>query len=336
MVSPSRVMTSEEAVSTLRIGADEILYRSPPMRSVMATVKLIAQSDVSVLLLGESGSGKEVIARAVHELSARSEGLFVPINCASLSGDILENELFGHERGAFTSADERKRGLFELADGGTVFLDEINEMGLHVQPKLLRVLERREFRRVGGTKKIKVDLRIIAASNVDLDAEVRMRRFREDLYYRLKVITLVMPPLRERREDIPDLARYFLRRLRKNGSRPADFSERALARLRNYAWPGNVRELKNVVESLVVMSSREVLDVEDLPANIRASATPSEIVIRVGMSMSDIEEEILRRYLEAYPTKKAAAKALGIGLRTLHAKVKQHRLNRSRCAGGTS
>jgi transcriptional regulator with GAF, ATPase, and Fis domain len=178
-VSGSRSVTSgEEGVSTLRVGADEILYRSASMRSVMATVNLIAQSDVSVLLLGESGSGKEVIARAIHELSARSEGMFVPINCASLSGDILENELFGHERGAFTSADEQKRGLFELADGGTVLLDEINEMGLHVQPKLLRVLERREFRRVGGTKKIKVDLRIIAASNVDLDAEVRMRRFR--------------------------------------------------------------------------------------------------------------------------------------------------------------
>jgi len=333
-VNGSRSMASgKEEVSTLRVGADDILYRSASMRSVMATVNLIAQSDVSVLLLGESGSGKEVIARAVHELSPRSEGMFVPINCASLSGDILENELFGHERGAFTSADEQKRGLFELADAGTVFLDEINEMGLHVQPKLLRVLERREFRRVGGTKKIKVDLRIIAASNVDLDAEVRMRRFREDLYYRLKVITLVMPPLRDRREDIPELARYFLRRLRKNDRRPADFSERALGRLRNYAWPGNVRELKNVVESLVVMSSREVVDVEDLPASIRASATPSEIVIRVGMSMSEIEGEILRRYLEAYPTKKAAAKALGIGLRTLHAKVKQHRLNRSRGAG---
>ena len=319
---------ADQTVSTLRVGADEILYRSPEMRSVMATVNLIAQSDVSVLLLGESGSGKEVIARAIHELSARSAGPFVPINCASLSGDILENELFGHERGAFTSADEQKQGLFELADGGTLFLDEINEMALVVQPKLLRVLERREFRRVGGTKKIKVDLRIIAAANVDLDTEVRMHRFREDLYYRLKVVTLVMPPLRERREDIPELARYFLCRLRRNGGQPAGFSEPALARLRNYAWPGNVRELKNVVESLLVMTSREVVDVQDLPPNIRASTIPSELVIKVGMTMVEIEREILRRYLEAYPTKKAAAKALGIGLRTLHAKVKQHRLNR--------
>jgi DNA-binding NtrC family response regulator len=216
-----------------------------------------------------------------------------------------------------------------------LLLDEINEMGLHVQAKLLRVLERHQFRRVGGTRKIKVDLRIIAATNVDLDAEVRMRRFREDLYYRLKVITLVMPPLRERREDIPELARYFLHRLRRNGDRPADFTEQAMARLRNYAWPGNVRELKNVVEGLVVLSSREVIDVQDLPPNVRASAIPSELVIKVGMTMAEIEREIVRRYLEAYPTKKAAAKALGIGLRTLHAKVKQHELDRARREGGT-
>lgn len=298
------------------------------MRSVMATVKLIAQSDASVLLLGESGSGKEVIARAIHQLGGRSEGAFVPINCASLSGEILENELFGHERGAFTSADEQKRGLLEFADGGTLFLDEINEMSLHVQAKLLRVLERREFRRVGGTKKIRVDLHIIAATNVDLEAEVHLRRFREDLYYRLKVVALVMPPLRERGEDIPELARYFLRRLHENGGRPVDFSERALARLRTYAWPGNVRELKNVVESVVVMTRRDIVDVQDLPANIRASAAPSELLIKVGMTMAEIERAILDRYLEAYPTKKAAARALGIGLRTLHAKVKQHQLHR--------
>lgn len=321
---------SEHSIATLRIGADEIVYRSPAMRSVMATVKLIAQSDVSVLLLGESGSGKEVIARAIHQLSARSQGTFVPINCASLSGDILENELFGHERGAFTSADEQKRGLLELADGGTLFLDEINEMGLLAQPKLLRVLERREFRRVGGTKKIRVDVRIIAATNVDLDGEVRLHRFREDLYYRLKVATLVMPPLRERREDIPDLARYFLHRLLENGGRPVDFSEQALARLRSYAWPGNVRELKNVVESVVVMTCGALIDVQDLPPNIRASAAPSELLIKVGMTMAEIERAILDRYLEAYPTKKAAAQALAIGLRTLHAKVKQHQLHRVR------
>jgi transcriptional regulator with PAS, ATPase and Fis domain len=317
-----------ETISLLRIGADEIVYRSPAMCSVMATVKLIAQSDVSVLLLGESGSGKEVIARAIHQLSARSPGAFVPINCASLSGDILENELFGHERGAFTSADEQKRGLLEFADGGTLFLDEVNEMSLHVQAKLLRVLERREFRRVGGTKKIRVDVHIIAATNVDLEGEVRLHRFREDLYYRLKVATLVMPPLRERREDVPELARYFLQRLQAKGGRAVDFSEQALARLRSYTWPGNVRELKNVVDSVVAMTRGDVIGVQDLPPNVRAAATPSELLIKVGMTMAEIERAILERYLDAYPTKKAAAQALGIGLRTLHAKVKQYQLHR--------
>jgi transcriptional regulator with PAS, ATPase and Fis domain len=328
MRSPRLITPDEQTVASLRIGTDEILYRSPAMHSVMATVTLIAQSDVNVLLLGESGSGKEVIARAVHALSARSEGPFVPINCASLSAEILENELFGHERGAFTSADAQKRGLFEVADGGTLFLDEINEMELHVQAKLLRVLERREFRRVGGTHKIQVDLHIIAATNVDLDAEVRLRRFREDLYYRLKVVTLMMPPLRERREDIPELARYFLQRLQDGGGRRVDFSEQALARLGSYAWPGNVRELKNVVESVVVMTRGDVIDVQDLPPDIRASAAPSELVIKVGMTMAEIERAVLDRYLEAYRTKKAAAQALEIGLRTLHAKVKQHQLHR--------
>jgi DNA-binding NtrC family response regulator len=317
----------EQTAAALRVGADEIHCRSPAMRSVLATVKLIAQSDASVLLLGESGSGKEVIARAIHQLSRRADEMFVPINCASLSGDILENELFGHERGAFTSADTQKRGLLELADGGTLFLDEINEMGLHVQAKLLRVLERREFRRLGGTTKISVDLHIMAATNVDLDAEVRLRRFREDLYYRLKVITLAMPPLRERREDIPDLARHFLRRLRESGGREVELSEQALARLRSYAWPGNVRELKNAVESAVVMTRGHVIDVQDLPPTVRAAAAPAELLIKVGMTMAEIERAVLERYLESYPTKKAAAQALGIGLRTLHAKVKQHQLD---------
>ncbi len=316
-----------EAESTFRIGPDEIAYCSAAMHSVMATVKLIGQSDSNVLLLGESGSGKELIARAIHELSRRRTGSFVPINCASLSGDILENELFGHERGAFTSADREKRGLLESADGGTVFLDEINEMSLSVQAKLLRAIERREFRRVGGMRKIKVDLRMVAATNVDLDTEVRMRRFREDLYYRLKVLTLVMPPLRDRPDDIPMLARYFLRHLAGEGGWPRDFSENAMVRLRHYAWPGNVRELKNVIEALVVMVGREVIELRDLPPNIRASTAPSELVIRVGMTMADIERQVIQRYLEAYSTKKAVAEALGIGLRTLHAKVKQYHLN---------
>ena len=308
-------------------GAEEIVCESDAMKRVMATVQRIAPFDTSVLILGESGTGKEVIARALHQLSPRCAREFVPVNCATLSGEILENELFGHERGAFTSADERKIGVLEVADGGTLFLDEINEMGSGAQAKLLRVLERQAFRRVGGTKKIKVDVRILAAANVDLEAEVKTRRFRDDLYYRLKVITISVPPLRERREDTVVLAHHFLGEMRDRGARAASLSEQAMSCLVSYSWPGNVRELKNVIESAALMSNREVIGVRDLPPNIRSAHPPADFTIQLGMTMADLEREIVRRYLESYPTKKAAAQALGIGLRTLHAKVKKYRLS---------
>jgi DNA-binding NtrC family response regulator len=317
-------------------GIDEIACESDAMKNVMATVQRIAPFDASVLILGESGSGKEIIARALHQLSPRREREFVPVNCATLSGEILENELFGHERGAFTSADERKIGVFEVADGGTLLLDEINEMSLSVQAKLLRVLERREFRRVGGTKKIKVDLRILAATNVDLDAEVEARRFREDLYYRLKVITISVPPLRERREDTAVLARHFLRQMRDRGAKALGFSEQAMTCLASYSWPGNVRELRNVIESAALMSNGGIIDVRDLPLNIRSVTPPPDFTIQLGMTMAYIEREVIGRYLESYPTKKAAAQALGIGLRTLHAKVKRYRLSIRRSSTRTS
>ncbi len=307
---------------------EEIVSESAAMRNIMATVQRIAPFDASVLLLGESGSGKEVIARALHQLSPRHKREFVPVNCAALSGEILENELFGHERGAFTSANERKIGMLEVADGGTLLLDEINEMSLSVQAKLLRVLERRAFRRLGGTKRVNVDLRILAATNVDLEAEVAARRFRDDLYYRLKVITISIPPLRERREDVPALARQFLHQVGDHGVKAARFSEPAISRLMSYVWPGNVRELKNVVESMALMANREVIDLRDLPANIRSATSPLEFTIRVGMTMADIEREVFLRYLQSYPTKTSAAQALGIGVRTLHAKVKKYRLPR--------
>jgi len=307
---------------------EEIVCESAAMKNIMATVRRIAPFDASVLLQGESGSGKEVIARALHRLSPRHRREFVPVNCAALSGEILENELFGHERGAFTSANERKIGMLEVADGGTLLLDEINEMSLSVQAKLLRVLERRAFRRLGGTKRVNVDLRILAATNVDLEAEVAARRFRDDLYYRLKVITISIPPLRERREDIPALARQFLHQVGDHDVKASRFSEHAISRLMSYVWPGNVRELKNVVESMALMTTREIIDLRDLPANIRSAASPLEFTIRVGMTMADIEREVFLHYLQSYPTKTAVAQALGIGVRTLHAKVKKYRLPR--------
>jgi DNA-binding NtrC family response regulator len=313
-------------------GFDDIVAESPEMQAVVSLVRRVAPADAIVLLLGESGVGKEVIARALHQLSPRQDRDFVPVNCAMLSGEILENELFGHERGAFTSADERKIGLFEVADGGSVLLDEINEMALSAQARLLRVLERGAFRRVGGTKKIKVDLRVIAASNVDLETEVQMHRFREDLYYRLKVLTITVPPLRARPADIPALAEQFLRLAPYGNGRVSGFTKRAMLRLVNYPWPGNVRELKNVVESIVLVTNKERIDLPDLPPNIRLATRLPELTIRVGMTMNEIEREVLRHYLEAYPTKQAVARTLAIGLRTLHAKVKKHGLANHRRA----
>jgi DNA-binding NtrC family response regulator len=297
------------------------------MREVLDLVARIAPSDANILLSGESGVGKEVVARAIHQLSPRHTHEFVPINCATLSGDTLENELFGHEKGAFTSADERKIGVFELAHAGTLFLDEVNEMGLACQAKVLRVLERREFRRLGGTRKIKVDVRLVAATNVDLEEAVHARRFREDLFYRLNVVRIHIPPLRERREAIAPLAQQFLREFcEKYGKRRRLFTEDALARLIHYAWPGNVRELRNVVESLVLMTKGEQISGRDLPANIRATPTQTEIRLPIGVTLQEAEKEILRCYLDVFPTKKEVARVLGIGLRTLHAKIKAYNL----------
>jgi two-component system response regulator AtoC len=297
------------------------------MREVLDLVSRVAPSDANVLLTGESGVGKEVVARTIHQLSPRRTHELVPINCATLSGDTLENELFGHEKGAFTSADERKLGVFELAHGGTLFLDEVNEMGLACQAKVLRALERREFRRLGGTRKIKVDVRLVAATNVDLDEAVRTRRFREDLFYRLNVIHIHIPPLRDRREAIAPLAQQFLREFsEKYGNRRRLFSEEALMRLMHYPWPGNVRELRNVVESLVLVTKGELIGVRDLPANIRAAPTSAEIRLPIGVTLQEAEKEILRCYLEVFPTKKEVARVLNIGLRTLHAKIKAYGL----------
>jgi len=303
------------------------IVHSTLMREVLDLVSRVAPSDANVLLTGESGVGKEVVARTIHQLSPWLIHEFVPINCATLSGDTLENELFGHERGAFTSADDRKSGVFELAHGGTLFLDEVNEMGLACQAKVLRALERREFRRLGGTRKIKVDVRLVAATNVDLEEAVRTGRFREDLFYRLNVIHIHIPPLRDRREAIAPLAQQFLCEFcEKYGKRRRLFSEEALIRLIHYPWPGNVRELRNVVESLVFVTKGELIGVHDLPTNIRATPSSTEIRLPIGVTLREAEKEILRCYLEVFPTKKEVARVLNMSLRTLHAKIKTYGL----------
>ena len=314
------LQSSAQAIQSQNV----VIGVSRTMRELFSLVERVAPYDGNVLICGESGSGKEVIAREIHRLSPRRDQPFVPVNCASVSDELLENELFGHERGAFTGANERKIGVFETANKGTLFLDDINEMGLRAQAKLLRALERKEFRRLGGTKKVRTNLRLISATNVNLEDEIGARRFREDLYYRIKVVTLVVPPLRDRKDDIPYLIRAFLAELeRTSGKSNLKITPEALGRLQRYPWPGNVRELKNVVESMVLMAEGNTLDVDNLLQNIHSGLEAKEIKFPVGLTMEEAEKEIIRRYLEYFPTKKKAARVLSIGLRTLHHKVKK-------------
>jgi DNA-binding NtrC family response regulator len=311
-----------------------LIERSVAMRELMDQVRRVAPSSSNVLLSGESGVGKEVVARYVHGISPRAGHDFVAINCASLSEDIFENELFGHERGAFTSANERKPGVFELAHGGTLFLDEVGEMGLRCQAKVLRAIERQEFRRVGGTKKVKVDVRIVAATNADLKAAVTRHQFREDLYYRLNVVNLHIPPLRERREVIPDMIEQFLAEFcGKTSRRLRGVSPEAMGRLVDYEWPGNVRELRNVIESLVLTAPGTRIEARDLPPTILEVVARREVRLRVGLSMPEIERDVFRAYVETYGSKKEAANALRIALRTFHAKAKRYGLQKTRAVG---
>jgi two-component system response regulator AtoC len=261
--------TSKTSSSTPSLLANAI---SPAMQEILTTISRAAASRATVLIRGESGTGKELVARALHEQSDRASGPFVPISCAALSETLLESELFGHEKNAFTGAAAEKKGRFELAHGGTLFLDEIGDISGAVQVKLLRVLQQREFERVGGTKTVKVDVRVVAATNGDLEQLIKDNKFREDLYYRLQVIQITMPPLRDRIEDIPLLAAQFLRKFNaENGAAAESFSPEAMMHLLSYSWPGNVRELENVVERCVVMADRKtkLIDAELLPSVIR-------------------------------------------------------------------
>jgi DNA-binding NtrC family response regulator len=324
------------ASETVAHGLPGLVGTSPAMRKLYESIDKISRYKSNVLLLGESGTGKEIIARALHERGPRRQHLFVPVNCATLGRDILENELFGHERGAFTGANERKKGLFELADGGTFFLDEIAEMDPSTQAKLLRVLERSEFRRVGGTAKVKVDLSIVAATNRDLESAIAAGRFREDLYYRLKVVTLVVPPLRERLEDIPALVEAFVADFnRRTGGRVRGVEPAAVDRLAGRDWPGNVRELRNAVEGACVFATGEVVraeDFEEAPAVVaspraaaRAAASEAAaeggVFIPLGCTLAEAERRIVLANLRHYGTRARAARALGLGLRTLYTKL---------------
>ncbi|MCL4501798.1 MAG: sigma-54 dependent transcriptional regulator [Deltaproteobacteria bacterium] len=306
-----------------------IIGRSPKMLEIFETLALVAPTEATVLILGESGTGKELIANAIHQNSPRQKKPLVKLNCAALQESLLESELFGHERGAFTGAVSRKEGRFQQADGGTIFLDEIGDMTLNTQAKMLRVLQEKEFEPVGATRTIKVDVRVIAATNKDLLQEVQSGRFREDLYYRLNVVSLTIPPLRERREDIPLLAEYFLKVYAEKNHRPIKGLEPAvLDAFQRYQWPGNVRELENAVERAVIMCPREYLRLQDLPLTLRSLETeeaPGEIAIKAGLSMREMEKQLILKTLEeTQGNKSKAARQLGISRRTLFNKLSEY------------
>jgi two-component system response regulator HydG len=307
-----------------------IIGRSPAMVKLLETVAQVAPSETTILITGESGTGKEMIAGAIHFNSPRKDGPFVKINCAAITETLLESELFGHEKGAFTGAYKKKEGRFRQAHGGSLFLDEISEMSLAMQVKLLRVLQEREITRVGGEEVIKVDVRIIAATNQDLLQEIEAGQFREDLYYRLNVVTLNMPPLRERKEDIPLLAQHFLEVFsEKNHKQIKGFTPQAMDRLLKYDWPGNVREIMNGVERGVVLSRSEYLDEEDLPMILKDASVSGEILaknaILTDMPLDEVEKATVLKTLElAGGNKSEAARRLGITRRTLHKKLKMY------------
>ncbi len=311
-----------------------IVGRAPAMKEVLETVAQVAPSEASVLILGESGTGKELIANALHQGSSRVDKRFIKVNCASIPETLLESELFGHEKGAFTGAVNRRAGRFELADSGTIFLDEIGEMNLPTQAKLLRVLQEREFEPLGSTKTVKVDIRVIAASNKNLEQEVGKRNFREDLYYRLNVVPILLPPLRDRKEDIPLLTEHFVNKYNEKNSRNVlGFHPRALDALMRYSWPGNIRELENVVERAVILTREDYVPYSELPEAVKGESGDdlSEQIrsgIRAGMTIKEMERELIISTLEETDGNRThSARILGITRRTLQHKLKEYEID---------
>jgi len=315
-----------------RFGFSNILGKSKAMQHVFELIRLAAPAKSNILILGESGTGKELVAKAIHHQSRRADGPFVTVNSGSMPADLLESNLFGHVKGAFTGAISNKKGLFEVAGGGSIFFDEIGNIPLDTQAKLLRVIQEREFMRLGGVEIIRAEVRIIAATNADLEEAVREGKFREDLYYRLNVITIPLPPLRERSEDVPLLARHFLQRFARENEKPLDeISPAAMELLLDYRWPGNVRELENVIERAVVLSSGAVLDVELLPSAVRqptVTAAPQASFPPEGLSfkeaVSEYERQLIVKALQSSGgVQKRAAELLQVKPTTLHEMMKR-------------
>jgi DNA-binding NtrC family response regulator len=313
-------------------GFDSIVGVSPLMKDVFSTVEKVAASKfTTVLLQGESGTGKDLMARTIHSLSDRNQAVFLDINCSAFPESLLESELFGHERGAFTGAGSTKKGLFELANGGTIYLDEIGDMPLTLQGKLLKAIETKRFRRVGGTVEIQVDVRIIAATNKDLQAEVDAQRFRNDIFYRLQVIPIRIPPLRERTEDIPSLIEFFIEKFNAEFKKNVEgVSPEALALLRNYPWPGNVRELKNIIERVLILETSERIEIENLPPEITnySEAKPAAKLVdhfpAGGLSLEEVEKDLISQALaRANGNQSRAAELLGISRDTLRYRIQK-------------
>ena len=321
--------TINRALDRLDAIDSEIISASPKMETVKKMILKVARSNSTVLVRGESGTGKELIARAVHNQSPRVAEMFQAVNCAAINENLLESELFGHEKGSFTGAHAEKKGLFEIADRGTLFLDEIAELDVGIQAKLLRALQERKIRRVGGTHELSVDVRVIAATNRDLRAMVSDGRFRDDLYYRINVLSIDVPPLRERREDIPVLIDYFLKKHTKNTSRLVTGLTTETKKLMNeYSWPGNVRQLESAIERAILLSEGDLITAEDLPTEVRQEVGPaSEGAFKLpaeGINFEDVERNLITQAMEQtdYNITKAA-KLLGLTFRTLQYRLEK-------------
>ena len=305
-----------------------IIGKSAEMKRIFDVVRQVAPTRASVLITGDSGVGKELVADAIHNMSNRKDKPFVKVHCAALSESLLESELFGHEKGAFTGAVARKRGRFELAHLGSIFLDEIGEIAPSVQIKILRVLQEKTFERVGGEQTLEVDVRIISATNKDLKREIDRGTFREDLYYRLNVVNIHIPPLLERKEDIPILTSAFIKEFATENAKPVEgIDSKARSLLYNYSWPGNVRELRNSIESAVVMTKGPVITPDDLPPSISADSESNYVRVRLGATIAEAEKKLIRANLAANNGNKSrTAEVLGIGRKTLHRKLAEHGL----------
>jgi two-component system response regulator HydG len=316
-----------------RYGFEGIIGQSPPMQRVFDVLQQVSGSHATVLVLGESGTGKELVARGIHTNSPRKDRPFVAVNCAALSQGLIESELFGHVKGAFTGAIAAKDGMLVYADGGTLFLDEVGDMPLETQAKLLRVLEQREVQPVGGNMTRKVDVRLVAATNRELRTLVGEGKFREDLLFRLQVVTIVLPPLRERPGDVPLLIDHFVTALaREHGREVRGITPEARAQLVRYAWPGNVRELRNALENMVLLTRHDVLDVDDLPEHIKSASGLARGADGhyelAGRTLAEVERDLIRSTLElTEKNRQKAAKMIGIGERTLYRKLKEYGLD---------